>query len=274
MQAVFQQVAGHCIAESVEEIRADADERQDDPRLVAEQVRERLEGELLRPDGLQALLRQEAAGQRAQRGQCTENHAQDSVLMRRGATHHLLQVREGKQGDKAHRIGTDHPVGRELVLLVVIGGHHAQQRAVGHVHGGIDGHHQQVQRVRVNPLAHGAEIGRIQQQGENNAQRNGAEDEPGTVGAPLGLRPVGERAHHRVGDHVEQAGDQHQGGGIGNRQAEDVRKEQGERNGHDFPGDATGGGVTQGISDFFGEFGHRFQCCFLQRYTIFRDSCR
>ena len=160
MQAVFQQVAGHRIAESVEEIRADADERQDDPRLVAEQVGERLEGELLRPDGLQALLRQQAAGQRAQRGERAQDHAQYGILVRRGAAHHLLQVRERQQGDESHRVGADHPVGRELVLLVVIGGHHAQQRAVRHVHGRIDRHHQQVHRVRVDALAHGAEVRR------------------------------------------------------------------------------------------------------------------
>ena len=60
-------------------------------------------------------------------------------------------------------------------------------------------------------------------------------DKPGAVGAPLGLRPVGERAHHRVRDDVEQAGHQHQGGGVGHRQTEDVREEQRESDGHDLP---------------------------------------
>ena len=69
MEAVFQQVSGHGVAESVEEIGADAHQRKVDPRFVAEQVGEGFERELLGPHGLDALFREQAAGQGAQCGQ-------------------------------------------------------------------------------------------------------------------------------------------------------------------------------------------------------------
>ena len=125
MQAVLQQIARHGIAESIEEIGADAHEREVDPRLVADEVCKGLEGELLRPDGLQAFLGEEAAGQRAQRGQRAHQDADYGILVRIGAAGHFLQVREGKQGDEAHGIGAHHAERGELVLLIVVVGHHA-----------------------------------------------------------------------------------------------------------------------------------------------------
>lgn len=56
MQAIFNEISSHGIAETVEEIGADADERKIDPRFVADKVGEGLEGEFFGADGLQALF--------------------------------------------------------------------------------------------------------------------------------------------------------------------------------------------------------------------------
>ena len=203
----------------------------------------------------------QAAGQRTRRGQGAEDHAEDGVLVLGAPADHFLEVREGKQRHEAHCIGTDHPVGGELVLLVVIGRHHAEQRAVGHVDGGIGHHHQQIEGIGIDAHPGRAQVRRIEQQGEDDAQRNGAENQPGTIGAPAGLGTVGDGAHQRVRHHIEQARHQHEGGGIGDREAEDIGKEQREGDGHHFPGDAASCGVSQRIADFLGEFsGHNYLC--------------
>ena len=79
------------------------------------------------------------------------------------AAHHLLQIGERQQGDESHRIGTHHAERRELVLLVVFGGHHAEQRTVRHVDSGIDHHHHQVERVGPDTLAHRPELWGVEQ---------------------------------------------------------------------------------------------------------------
>ena len=71
MQTVFHQVTGHRVTETVEEVRADTDECQVNPRFVLEQVGKGLERELLCPNGLQALLREQSAGQCHNGGQGT-----------------------------------------------------------------------------------------------------------------------------------------------------------------------------------------------------------
>ena len=127
MQTVFEHIACHGIAETVEEVHADADERQVNPGLVAEQVCKGLQRELLSTHGLQTLLGQQTAGQRTQRGNDAEESSQYRILVLLGAAHHLLQIGERQQGDETHGVCTYHTEGGELVLLVVVGSHHAQQ---------------------------------------------------------------------------------------------------------------------------------------------------
>ena len=230
MQAVFHQVTGHGIAEAVEEVGADTDERQVNPGLVLEQVGKRLEGEFLGTNGFQTLLGQQTAGQRHDCGQEAKASTQHGILMCLGAAYHLLQIGEREQGDKAHGIGAYHAERRELVLLVVIIGHHAQQRAVRHVDGSVNGHHEQIERVGIDALAHGTEVGSVKQQCEDESQGDGTEDEPGTIGAPARLGAVGQTAHQGVGDHVKHARDEHQRCRVGNREAKDVGEKQRESN--------------------------------------------
>ena len=252
MQAVFHQIGGHGIAESVEEIGANADERKINPGLVLEQVGKGLEGELLCPHRFQALLRQKAAGQGAQRGHGAQDHAQDGVLMLGVSPHHPLEVREGKQHHKAHGIGAHHPVGGELVLLVVVIRHYAQKGPVRHIHRRVHHHHQQVHRVGIDTLSGRPQVRGIEQQGEHQAQRNGAKNEPGPIGSPARPGAVCNGTHHRVRNHIEQAGDQHEGRRIGHGEAEDIGEKERKSDGHNLPGDSAGGGVTQGITNFLG----------------------
>ena len=80
---------------------------------------------------------------------CTDH----SVLVLFRTADHLLDIREGDEGDESHGVRTDHTESGEPVFLVVIGGHHIQQRSVGHVDHGVTGHHEQVERVRPNLFA-------------------------------------------------------------------------------------------------------------------------
>ena len=166
------------------------------------------------------------------------------------AANHLLQIGKGKEGDEAHGIGTDHAVGGKLVFLVVVGGHHSKQRSVRHIDGCIDRHHQEIERIGPDALAHGAELRSVEEQGEDEAEGYGSEEEPGAIRSPARLRAVSQRAHERVGDDVEQACHEHQRGGVGHGQTEDVGEKEGESDGHHLPRDSASSGIAQGIADF------------------------
>ena len=165
-----------------------------------------------------------------------------------GSAHHLLQIRKREQSDESHGVGSHHAERRELVFLIVVVGHHAQQRAVGHVHCGVNSHHQQIERISIDALAHRTEVGRIEQQGEDKSQGDRTEDEPGPVGAPTRLSAVGQAAHQRVGDHIEHACHEHQCGRVGYGETKNISKKQRKCYRHDFPGDASCGCITQRIS--------------------------
>ena len=119
-----------------------------------------------------------------------------------------------------------------------------------------DSHHEQIEAIGPDTLARRPEVGREEQEREDESERNGAEDEPRPIGAPARLRTVRNRAHERVGDDIEHTGDEHQRRRIGERQAEHIREEEREGDGHNLPGDAAGSGITQSISDFFSERDH------------------
>ena len=167
VEAVFHQIGSYGIAETIEEIGADADERKVDPGLVAEKVCKGFEGEFLCPDRFEALLREEAAGQGSEGGHSTQQDAQNGILVLGVPSYHSLKIREGEQHHKAHGVGSYHPVRGELVLLVVIVRHHAQKGAVRDVHGRIHHHRQQIEGVGINALAGRAQIRGIQQQGKD-----------------------------------------------------------------------------------------------------------
>ena len=227
MHAVLKQIACHSVAEAVEEIHADTDEREDDPRPVAEQVTEGLEGELLSTYRLQSLFGHESASQCSHRCQDSEKGTEHGILVLLCSSHQFLKVRDGEQGNEAHRIGTNHTEGGELVLLVVITGHHTEHRTVRHVDGSIYHHHHQIECICPDALAHRSKLRSVKQQGEDQTEGNCPEDEPGTIGAPAALGTVCQGSHDGVGDHIKHSCDEHQRRRIGNGQSEDVRKEQG-----------------------------------------------
>ena len=262
MQTVLQQIACHGIAEAVEEVRADTDKRQVNPRLVLKQVGKGLERELLSANGFQSFLGEQSASQRSDGGKSAEDHADDCILMLLGChaigavsqfvtTNELNDVRERQQRDEPHGIGSYHAIRRELVFLVVVFRHHAEQRTVGHVHGSVDGHHQQVERVGPDAFAHRTEVGRVEQQGEDDAKGHGTEDEPRAIGAPARLCTIGQRSHQWVGNHIEHSCHKHQGGCVGHGQTENVGEEQRKGDRHDFPCDAAGSSVAERIAYFF-----------------------
>lgn len=179
-----------------------------------------------------------------------------------------LQIREGEERDEAHGISPYHPVRRELVLLIVIVGHNAQEGAVGYVDGGVDSHHEQIDAIGIDTLAGLSQVVRVEQQGEDKSERNGAEEDPRTVCTPARLRAVCQRAHERVGDHIEETRHEHQRGSIGKRETKDVGEEQRESDRHDLPRYTTSGGISHGITDLLRQFyfhGFNFRILFHYR---------
>ena len=82
-----------------------------------------------------------------------------------------------------------------VILFVVVIGHHTQQGAVRHVDSRIDHHHQQIEGIGPDALAHRTEFGCVEQECEDEAKGNGSEDDPRTIGAPATLCAVGQRTH-------------------------------------------------------------------------------
>ena len=70
----------------------------------------------------------------------------------------LLKIGEREQGDEAHGIGSHHAESGELVLLVVVVGHHTKQGAERHIDERIDQHHQYIEEVSIDSFAHRTEI--------------------------------------------------------------------------------------------------------------------
>ena len=239
MQTVFQQIASHSVAEAVKEVGADTYQRQDNPGLILKQITKLLKLKFLGTYRLQALLGQESASQGTSSSYHTKKSTQHRILVLLGSTHQSLQVRERQQGHKTHRIGTYHTETRELVLLVVVIRHHTQQRAIRHVHRGVQGHHQQIQTISPDTLTCQPEVRRVQQQGKHQSEGDGAEYQPGTIRTPFALCTVSERSHQRVGHHVKHTCNQHQRGCISECQSKHICKKQREGNRHNFPGDTT-----------------------------------
>ena len=167
------------------------------------------------------------------------------------SAHELLQIGERQQGDETHGVSTHHAEGGELVLLVVIVRHHAQQRTIRHVDGGIDDHHRQIEGIGPDALAHRTKLRRVEQQGEDETEGNSTKDEPGAIGAPAALCAVSQHSHHRVCHHVEHAGYEHQCSRIGYRQSEDIGEEQREGDGHHLPRYTTRSGIAYCIAYLF-----------------------
>ena len=165
--------------------------------------------------------------------------------------YHLLKIREREQGSESHRIGAHHTEGRELVLLVIILCHHTEKRTIRHIHHRIYRHHQKIEGIGIDTLAHRTKIWRIEQERENQAERNGTINQPGTIGTEAALSTVGKTTHQRVGYHIKHTSHQHQHGSISERESEDIGKKQRESNRHHLPNDTAGSGIAQSISNFF-----------------------
>ena len=251
MQTVIKHIASNGIAESVEEVGAHGDGCHIEPSLVVNEVGKLLERELLSALRLQTFLGKESASQCHHRCNNTEHGTNDSILMCGCSTYHLLEIRERKQGDESHGISTHHTERRELVLLIIILGHHTEQRAVRHIHHGIYRHHQQIEGVSIDSLAHRTEVWCIEQEGEYQSERNGTIDEPRTVGTETALGTVGKSTHQRVSNHIEHAGYEHQYCRIRKRESEDICKKQRKSDRHHLPYNTTRSGITQCISYFF-----------------------
>ncbi len=215
MQAVVEHVTSHSITETIEEVGANGDGGHIEPRLVVYQVSKLMERELFRTLWLQAFLGQKTASQGHHGCHDTEHGTDDGILMSSCSAHHLLEIWEREQSGKTHRVCSHHTERRELVFLVVVISHHTEQRTVWHIHHRIDCHHQQIEGVSIDALAHRTEVWGIEQEGENQSERYGSIDEPRTIGSEATLGAVGKTTHQRVCDDIEHTGDEHQHGGIG-----------------------------------------------------------
>ena len=264
MQTVIEHIAGYSIAETIEEVGAHSDGCHIEPSLVVNEVGKLMERELLCTLRLETLLGKESANQGHHGCHNTKNSTDHGILMSGCSTYHFLKIWEREQGDETHRIGTHHTEGRELVFLVIILGHHTEQRTVRYIHHGINRHHQQIEGVSIDALAHRSEIRRVKQESENQSERNGSIDEPRAIGAETTLGTVGKGTHQRVGNHIKHTSHQHQYGGIGKRESEDIGKEERKGDRHHLPYDAAGSGITQRISNFFFYTSH----CFTLNYKL------
>ena len=90
-----------------------------------------------------------------------------------------------------------------------------------------------------------------EQECENQSERNGSINQPGTIGTEAALCTVGKTTHQRVGHHIKHTSHQHQHGSIGKRESEDIGKKQRESDRHHLPNDTAGSGIAQSISNFF-----------------------
>ena len=239
MQTVFYHISSHSITESVKEVGTYSNQSQNNPRLVLKQIAKLLEREFLSSYGLQSLLGHQSASQSSSGCDYSKEHAKHCVLMLLCSAYQSLQIRERQQSDESHCIGSHHTETRELVLLVVIVGHHAQQRSVRHVHSSIHSHHQQIQAVSPYALACKSEVGGVEQQSEHQSEGNGSEYQPRAIGSPLALCAIGQRSHQRVGNHVKHTRDEHQRCCIGKGKSKHICKEQREGYRHDFPCDTS-----------------------------------
>ena len=127
MQTVIKHIAGYGITESVEEIGAHGDGCHIEPSLVVNEVGKLLERELLSALRLQTFLGKESASQCHHSSNNTEHGTNDSILMGSRTTYHLLEIWKREQGNESHGISTHHTERRELVLLIIIIGHHTEQ---------------------------------------------------------------------------------------------------------------------------------------------------
>ena len=251
MEAVGEHIRHDGITEAVEEIGTHGHEGHIDPGFIAEQVSVLFEREFLRAYGFMSFPREQSAGQCHEGGCESEDGTDDGVLVLRRTSCPFLDHGEGDERDEAHGVRADHTEGGELITLIGILGHDVQQRSVGHIDHGVHDHHQQVEAVCPYTFAGRTEFRREQQQRKDESEWDCAEDEPWAVRAPPGLRTVSNRAHERIGDHIEHTCDEHEHTGIGKRETEDVGKEHRERYGHNLPGDAAGSGITQRVAYFF-----------------------
>ena len=182
MQTVFKHIASNGIAESVEEVSTHSNGCHIEPSLVVNEVSKLLERELLGALRFQALRGEETTNQCHHSCNNTEHGTNDSILMGSRTTYHLLEIWEREQGDESHCISTYHTERRELVLLIIILGHHTEQRTIRHIHHRIYRHHQEIESVSIDSLAHRSEVWGIEQECEYQSERNGTIDEPRTVG--------------------------------------------------------------------------------------------
>ncbi len=127
MQAVFKQITGDGIAETVEEVGAYADKGEINPGFVAEKVGKGLEGEFFRADGFEALFCEKAAGKGAKGCDAAKDGAKDCILMLGSSADEFLKIGEGQQRHESHCICTNHAVGGELVLFIVVACHDTQE---------------------------------------------------------------------------------------------------------------------------------------------------
>ena len=251
MQTVIEHIAGYGITETIEKVGAHGDGCHIKPSLVVNEVGELMERELLGTLRLEAFLGKETANQGHHGCRNTKDSTDNSILMSSRTAYHFLKIRKREQGDETHRISSHHAEGRELILLVIVLGHHTEQRTVRHIHHGINRHHQQIEGVGIDALAHRSKIRGIEQERENQSERNGTIDEPRAIGAEATLGTVGKGTHQRVGNHIKHTSHQHQYGSIGKRESEDIGKEERKGDRHHLPYDAARSGITQRISNFF-----------------------
>ncbi len=164
---------------------------------------------------------------------------------------------EHRHGDEAAAVGEEHAVGREYVALPLVGAHHAQHGAVGHVYGRVDGHHEDVGAVCPHQLARIAECRRSECQHARHGERQRHPQQIGAVLAPARLGAVGQNAHQRIRYGVPQLGYQQQPAGIGERQPEDVRVEERQIVGKYLP-EHRRGQVAESVAYFFAQPCHYF----------------
>lgn len=164
------------------------------------------------------------------------------------AANQVHQRHHQHRGEHAAR-GRQHKApGLKGNTLRRVTGDHAAQRAVGDVDHGIEQGQQRVGNSGVNHFAVEAEVRGGVGQHADDAERDGAEQNPRTKLAPAAAGAVGNQTHARVGDRIQRARQQEHGADKPGGNAENIGVEKHHVQ-HDVIKNDVAGGVSHAVAD-------------------------
>lgn len=181
------------------------------------------------------LRQQEAEDEHHETGRGNTYHSPEPALLRGIAAEEVRQGFPKEQGEERTTIGKEHTERGEDGLLVRVIRHDTEHGSIRHVDTCVDRHHQDIGDVSPDEFRPIIPIRGGKQQDTTDGEQRSHPEQIRAVLTPLGIRTVTDNTHHRVGDSIPDTGDKHQYTSIDERQSEDVRIEERQIVGKDFP---------------------------------------